>query len=240
MTLDDPYEFDPVPFVDDQWGTNPVPTPVALVPPGAPAPSGGGGGNGGGGGTGGGSGLSASPVFNFGPAPIFTPPQFTAPTFEQAQQEPGYQFRLAGGRQALEGSASARGTLRTGGTLRDITEYGQNFAAQEYGNVYNRALQSFDRLYRGQYDAFQPRMQAWAFLSGAEQARALAAFQRELQIHQLNKGGGGGGGGGNPPAPPPPLPPGGPPFNAIRVGDPLLDEIREQYPGWGTPGYTGY
>lgn len=171
-----------------------APAPAVVVP----VPAGGGGGGNGGGGGGGLNygGLSISPRFNFRPVPNFRPPQFRAPTFADAQNEPGYQFRLSGGRDALEGSAAARGTLRTGGTLKDITEYGQNFASQEYGNVYNRALQSFDRDYRGAYDAFQPRMAEWSMLSGAELQRAMAAFAREWQVYNANHGGGGGGGRG--------------------------------------------
>src|SRR5688572_20615428 len=78
------------------------------------------------------------PSFNFGPVPNFTPPNFNAPTFADAQNEPGYQFRLKGGADAMERSAAARGSLRTGGTLKNLQEYGQSFAAQEYGNVFNR------------------------------------------------------------------------------------------------------
>lgn len=175
--------------------------------PGAPdggAGGGGGGGNGGGGGGAWGSGLSLRPEFNFRPVPEFVPPQFRAPTFEEAQNEPGYQFRLEGGVDALERSAAASGRLRTGGTLTDVVEYGQNFASQEYRNVFDRAIQSFDREYRGAHDAFAPRLAEWTMLSQAEREAAMAAFQREWQVYlRNNPGGGGGGGGGFMPEPPP-------------------------------------
>jgi hypothetical protein len=121
-------------------------------------------------------------------APEFVAPQFRQPTFAEAQQEPGYQFWLEGGADALERSAAARGVHRTGGTLKDIAEYGQNFASQEYGNVFNRALQSFDREYRGAWDQFTPRFDEWKLLSNAEQAAGLAEFS------SIRRGGGGGGG----------------------------------------------
>lgn len=69
---------------------------------------------------------------------------FKAPTMDEASQNPGYQFALQEGQKALERSASAKGTLNTGGTLKAITQYGQNLATQNYGDVYNRA--------RGEYN----------------------------------------------------------------------------------------
>ena len=48
------------------------------------------------------------------------------------QNSPGYQFRLGEGLKALERSAAARGTLLTGGTLKGLTRYGQEFASNEY------------------------------------------------------------------------------------------------------------
>lgn len=52
--------------------------------------------------------------------------------------DPGYQFRLGEGQQAIERSAAARGGLLSGGTLRELTQYGQGFASNEYGSAYNR------------------------------------------------------------------------------------------------------
>ena len=54
------------------------------------------------------------------------------------QQDPGYAFRQAEGMRALERSASARGNLLSGGTLRGIQRFGQDLASQEYGNAFNR------------------------------------------------------------------------------------------------------
>src|SRR5690349_2990878 len=118
---------------DDQYPNGPNPGPNLPAPtPTAPAGGGGlgalppqlinflqqnqGGGGHGGGGGGGGYGLgSAFPDFNFGAAPKFTAPQFALPSFSDAQNEPGYQFRLKAGSDALERSAAAKGLLRTGG-----------------------------------------------------------------------------------------------------------------------------
>ena len=169
---------------DGQWnpdtgGSAPPPPPEqaleSAVASGFVFPTPGGGGGGGGGG----DGLSAKPSFNFQKVPRFTAPLFAAPTFEEAQAEPGYEFRLSSGRDALERSAAARGTLRTGGTLKDILEYGQQFGAQEYSNVFNRALQTYGTKYQGAKDEYAPLLAQWSSQFGAEQMAAMAEFQRE-------------------------------------------------------------
>jgi hypothetical protein len=68
---------------------------------------------------------------------------FEAPTGESMLVDPSYQFRLSEGQRALDASAAARGTLRTGGHLKDTIGYGQQFASQEYGNIYDRAAQQY-------------------------------------------------------------------------------------------------
>jgi anti-sigma28 factor (negative regulator of flagellin synthesis) len=56
-------------------------------------------------------------------------------------QDPSYQFRLKQGVNALDMSAAAKGMLQSGAQQKAITQYGQDLASQEYGNVFNRALQ---------------------------------------------------------------------------------------------------
>lgn len=92
-------------------------------------------------------------------APSFN---FTAPTPAQAAADPGYQFALKQGEDALTQSAAARGMLRTGGTLKDFVDYGQNAATQQYGNVYNRAF----TLAQSQY---APLFSQWQTLAAAGQ-----------------------------------------------------------------------
>lgn len=57
------------------------------------------------------------------------------------QQDPGYQFRMQQGQEAINRSASAGGRYQSGGTLKALTAYGQGMGAQEYQNVYNRKAQ---------------------------------------------------------------------------------------------------
>ena len=57
--------------------------------------------------------------------------------------DPGYQFRLQQGVNALDKSASSKGLLQSGAQAKAITGYGQNLASQEYQNAYDRAYQQY-------------------------------------------------------------------------------------------------
>jgi hypothetical protein len=56
------------------------------------------------------------------------------------EQDPGYQDRLKAGMEAVQKSAAAKGTALTGGTLKDLTQFGQTFGSNEFQNVFNRNL----------------------------------------------------------------------------------------------------
>lgn len=58
--------------------------------------------------------------------------------FSKFQQSPGYQFRLDQGREAIDRSASARGTRNSGQVLKELERYGQGTASDEYGNYLNQ------------------------------------------------------------------------------------------------------
>lgn len=126
--------------------------------------------------------------YNLEAAPKFNPTvHFKAPTMEEAQNEPGYQFRLGAGQDALQHSAAAKGLLRSGGTLKDLINYGQNFASQEYGNVFDRSMKDYQAKYGQEKDMFEPQMAEWKTKAGMEQARALAGFNRELEASQMGQ-----------------------------------------------------
>lgn len=69
-----------------------------------------------------------------------TASQYTPFGMPQFEADPGYQFRMSEGLKALERSAAARGILQSGGTLKDITRFGQDVASQEYQNAFQRYL----------------------------------------------------------------------------------------------------
>lgn len=53
-------------------------------------------------------------------------------------KDPGYQFRMDQGIEALDASAASRGRLQSGAQQKGVTDYAQNVASQEYANAYAR------------------------------------------------------------------------------------------------------
>lgn len=78
-------------------------------------------------------------------APGFRPFTEAAPRPEDIGNDPGYQFRMAEGLKALERSASARGGLLSGGTLKGLTKYAQGVASDEFQNAYSRFNDRYSR-----------------------------------------------------------------------------------------------
>src|SRR5215472_4244769 len=72
---------------------------------------------------------------------------FVPPTGATEQNDPGYQFRISQGLQALQNSAAARGGLLSGNTAQAIEQYAQDYASNEYQNVYNRSLGQYQQAY---------------------------------------------------------------------------------------------
>lgn len=60
--------------------------------------------------------------------------------------DPGYQFRLKQGQDALQSSAAARGNVLSGATMQAFGDYNQGMASQEYGNWYGRKQDHLNRL----------------------------------------------------------------------------------------------
>lgn len=59
-------------------------------------------------------------------------------TMADMETDPGYQFDLQQGLQAVQRSAAAQGTLSSGGTLKSIANYTKGLASEEVNNAYNR------------------------------------------------------------------------------------------------------
>ena len=59
-------------------------------------------------------------------------------SLEDFEADPGYQFRLDQGNQAIERALAAQGKTLTPEALKAMGEYNQGMASQEYGNAYNR------------------------------------------------------------------------------------------------------
>ena len=54
------------------------------------------------------------------------------------RDDPGYQFRMDEGVNALDSSAAARGRLQSGAQSKGVNSFAQGLASQEFGNAYNR------------------------------------------------------------------------------------------------------
>lgn len=71
-------------------------------------------------------------------------------TARQVQSEPGYQFGLDQGQQAMQRQANARGMLNSGNALLAASRYGNDYATTKYGDAWNRMqgdrTNSFNRL----------------------------------------------------------------------------------------------
>ena len=68
-------------------------------------------------------------------APYQDQKKFTLADFEA---DPGYNFRLSEGVNALDKSAASRGMLFSGAQGKALTRYGQDVGSNEYANAYNR------------------------------------------------------------------------------------------------------
>lgn len=119
--------------------------------------------------------LAASDPFTYGAGPG----PFVAPDKNAVLADPGYQFRLDEGLRALNMSASARGTLKTGGALKDAENYGQNLGSQEYANVFNRDLTQ-QSLADSEYQSGRSfALQAYT----ANQDNQVSAYDRAVQAY---------------------------------------------------------
>jgi hypothetical protein len=85
-------------------------------------------------------------VMGTGLAQPWTTP-FVPPDNLTEQNDPGFQARMKMGTDAIQRSAASRGTLLTGGLLKGLDRYAQDYASNEYGNVYNRALGQYQQAY---------------------------------------------------------------------------------------------
>lgn len=60
------------------------------------------------------------------------------------EDDPGYQFDLAQGLQAVQRSAAAKGSLSSGGTLKSIASFTKGLASEEVNSAFNRFMTQQD------------------------------------------------------------------------------------------------
>lgn len=120
------------------------------------------------------------------------------------QQDPGYQFALNQGMQAIQRSAAAKGSLNSTGTMQDLNNYAQGMASQQYQNAYDRFTQNQQQRYNmlsGQAGMGQASMSALAGVGenyanqvgsnmlGMGNARSAADMQQSKFMNSLIQGG---------------------------------------------------
>lgn len=104
-------------------------------------------------------------------------------TMSDFTKDPGYDFRMAEGAKALERSAAARGGLNSGGTMKALSRYGQDFASNEYTNAYNRYNADRDRRFN--------RLSAIAGIgqtANNEQVNSNSNYGNNVSANQIGQG----------------------------------------------------
>lgn len=194
---------EPLPWEGNPWNnknydpdapvpTTPDPNVQPTNQPNPPPPTGGGGG-------GGGNAIDPSylapwqGVFDPGAdaaLPTYKAPDpfsyadWKAPDPSSIMKDPSYQWRLNQGEGALENSAAAKGVLNSGGTLGDILNYGQNFASNEYNNIFNRDLTSYTTNRNNAVDTYATNYGVGKDTYGLLKGRSDDAYDRAWKQYQ--------------------------------------------------------
>ena len=112
----------------------------------------------------------------FSTVPVFNPNSVNL------QQDPGYQFRMQQGVNALTAAGSAAGNLGSGNLGTALTNYGQQAGSQEYGAAYARAMDQFNSQLSAQNTLFN-RLSGVAG-TGQTAANQLASYGAQNATQQ--------------------------------------------------------
>lgn len=126
-----------------------------------------------------------APTYEAGPAyqapGEFQYEAFRPPSMEDALNDPGYQLSVGQGLKSIQGNQAAAGLARTGGALKALMDYGQDRAAQQYGDVYNRQAQQWqmnrDHAAQTYAQNYQVGRDAW----GANETARQSAYDRNYR-----------------------------------------------------------
>ena len=105
---------------------------------------------------------------------------FTGLSVDEMNADPGYQFRMQQGQQALERSGAAKGVTNTGGNLRDILDYGQQAGSQEYGAAYGRKLNDYTTNEQNRFNTYQTNYANAMGAYNQNEANRAGAFDRNV------------------------------------------------------------
>jgi hypothetical protein len=82
-------------------------------------------------------------------------PNFTAPTLQDLQNYPGFQFSVQQGEKNIGEAQAASGGAFTGGTIKAEDQYATNLGTTTYGNEFNQALSTYEANLGKQAQEFQ-------------------------------------------------------------------------------------
>lgn len=115
--------------------------------------------------------------------------EFAAPTEAQLEASPGYEARLTADQQVRQRSAAAKGTILSAGTQVDLGRGAQDYASNEYNNLFGQSLATRQQN-AGEYqnsftDAFQQYQQKYNMFLG-QSGLDLGARQQNENEFQSN------------------------------------------------------
>jgi len=109
--------------------------------------------------------------------------EFTAENFE-FMKDPGYDFRMQEGVNALDRSAASRGRVLSGAQDRAVTRYGSDLASQEYGNAFNRQRATEGDRFAREKAVFDTNLDTQKSLAGVGQSATNMVSQAGQQAAQ--------------------------------------------------------
>ena len=95
-----------------------------------------------------------TPGAQFQAPPKFSYEAFTPPTGDSIYSDPSYTMRRDEGLRAIEQGAAAKGLTRLPATLKALGGWNQDFASREYGNIFDRAGQTYSTNRNNAADAY--------------------------------------------------------------------------------------
>jgi hypothetical protein len=105
----------------------------------------------------------------------------STPTAQQVlAQDPGYEFNLEQGQQALERAEAAGGSVGSGGALKAGVQYASDYANNEYNNAYQRYITTRQNNYTNLANLAGYGLSADSTLAGAGTAAAGNVSNTEL------------------------------------------------------------
>ena len=109
------------------------------------------------------------------------PADFKAPTLEEVQQTPGYQFAAQQGSKGILQASAAGGGGISGGTSKALQGYQTNLANTTYGDAFSRAMQA----YQSQLAGYGTRLAANAQEFGQMFAPAQLGAGATANLNQI-------------------------------------------------------